>query len=74
MELVCGDPTHWQTNIFAPQKTDKETIFGVFGGVESFADKSDKLNSLHNYTIDWSEDRIIWSVDGKAKRTLKPCT
>lgn len=27
---------------------------------------------MHEYAIDWTEERIVWSVDGKAVRTIKP--
>ena len=73
VELVCGDPHHWQTNIFAPQKTDTEILYGVFGGTHGYSPSSGSVTGWHKYTIDWNADRIIWSVDGKTVRTLKPC-
>lgn len=72
MELVCGDPHHWQTNVYAPQKEDKQPLWGVFGDIENFADKTASVTTLHNYTVDWNADRIIWRVDGTTVRTLTP--
>ena len=37
--------------------------------LKDFAEKS-KVDQTHVYTIDWSEDRIIWSVDGSTMRTI----
>ena len=71
VELVCGDPTHWQTNVYAPSPKDTQPLWGVFGQTHSVGHDS-SIQSLHNYTIDWSEDRIIWSVDGHSVRTLTP--
>lgn len=34
-------------------------------------DTSDTRVNVHTYTIDWSEDSVIWSIDGKEMRTLK---
>lgn len=70
IELVGGDASHWQSNIYAPAPTDTEPLWGVFGQVEDYADGS--VGEMHSYTIDWTEDRIVWSVDGKAVRTIKP--
>lgn len=74
VELVGGDPAHWQTNIFAPSTKDKGPLWGVFSGVEEVSAKSSKvqsdITSLHKYTIDWTEQRIVWSVDDTVVRTL----
>jgi len=72
VELVCGDPHHWQTNVYAPQKQDKQPLWGVFGDIENFADQTASVTTLHNYTVDWNADRIIWRVDGTTVRTLTP--
>lgn len=34
------------------------------------ADASESIIDFHLYSIDWSIDRIVWSVDGKSVRTL----
>lgn len=73
IELVGGDPTSWQTNIFAPAPQDKEPLWGVFGTIEDLLHPS-KIDEFHKYMIDWNEERIIWSVDGKVVRTLKKGT
>lgn len=64
---------HRQTNIFAPQPHEKEPLYGVFGGLESFPSSSNTINSLHTYTVDWNSERIIWSVDGHHVRTIQKC-
>lgn len=38
--------------------------------MEDLLDAS-KIDDVHKYMIDWNEDRICWSVDGKVVRTLK---
>lgn len=70
IELVGGDPKAWQTNVFAPAPQDQEPLWGVFGTVEDLLHPS-TIDQFHKYTIDWNADRIIWSVDGTAVRTLK---
>ncbi|KAF8310079.1 glycoside hydrolase, partial [Clavulina sp. PMI_390] len=62
IELLGGDPTHWQTNIFAPQPGDTKPLYGVFGGLEPFSPGGDSLETFHTYTIDWNANRIIWVI------------
>ena len=69
VELVGGDPSHWQTNVFTQNPKDKEPLYGVFGEIEDYT-RDPFLEDVHKYTIDWNKDRIIWSVDGSAVRTL----
>ncbi|KAI0342971.1 concanavalin A-like lectin/glucanase [Trametopsis cervina] len=73
IELLGGDPKHWQTNIFAASPKDKEPLWGVFGEIQDFTNWKSSVSYTHNYTIDWNADRIIWSVDGSAVRTLHRC-
>lgn len=73
IELLGGDPAHWQTNVFAPSPRDTQPLWGVFGSVEdvpagTMSDAS--IHDFHKYSIDWSADRIVWAVDGKTVRTL----
>ena len=70
MELLGGDLKHWQTNVYAPSPKDTQPLWGVFGKVHDVT-KPPSVVEFHNYTIDWNEERIVWSVDGKATRTLK---
>ena len=72
VELLGGDPKHWQTNVYAPRPDDTQPLWGVFGEIENVGSGS-TVSEFHNYTIDWSFDRIEWSVDGRAVRTLTPC-
>lgn len=70
-EILGGDPTHWQTNVFRPAPGETEPLYGIFGGVHSYANGG-TTGGLHTYVIDWSPERIIWSVDGTPVRTLTP--
>lgn len=69
VELLGGDPTHWQTNVFTLSSKDKEPLYGVLGWMTGLPQKS-KISKTHNYTIDWNAERIVWSLDGKQTRTL----
>ncbi|KAH9941497.1 concanavalin A-like lectin/glucanase domain-containing protein [Amylocystis lapponica] len=69
VELVGGDPKHWQTNVFASSPKDKQPLWGVFGEIEDYANKG-TVEEEHAYAVDWNDERIIWSVDGEEVRTL----
>ncbi|KAI0351873.1 concanavalin A-like lectin/glucanase [Trametes cingulata] len=71
VELVGGDPQHWQTNVFAPAAQDKQPLYGVFGEIEDYAHAPKNVKETHSYTIDWNAERIQWSVDGSVVRTLR---
>lgn len=51
---------------------DQEPLWGVFGEIEDYA-KRGAVSETHRYTIDWNEERIVWSVDEVNKRTLRKC-
>lgn len=68
VELLGGDPAHWQTNVYAPSPRDKGPLWGVFGEIEDYPTGSVKQD--HKYTVDWNAERIVWSVDGQAVRTV----
>lgn len=72
VEILGGDPSHWQSNIFTTSPKDQQPLWGVFGEIEDFPKKT-KIDQTHTYTIDWNEDRIIWSVDGSTTRTIHKC-
>ncbi|MBW0465999.1 hypothetical protein O181_005714 [Austropuccinia psidii MF-1] len=71
VEILGGDPTHWQTNVFRPAPKETEPLYGVFGGVESYP-KNGVVGQTHTYVVDWSPKQIVWSVDGQVVRTLTP--
>lgn len=103
IELLGGDPHHWQvsvdyslrnrimiivktpsntcaaspllqTNIFAPQPSETQPLYDVFGGLESYGSSSkNSVNDMHTYSIDWNAERIIWGVDGRQVRTIAKC-
>lgn len=72
VEILGGDPSHWQSNVFTTSPADQEPLWGVFGEIEDYSKKA-SVTQLHRYTIDWNEDRIVWSVDGEEMRTLQKC-
>lgn len=49
---------------------EKEPLYGVLSEIEKYPKKS-TIAKAHNYTIDWNEQRIIWSLDGQEVRTLE---
>ncbi|KAI0070047.1 glycoside hydrolase [Panus rudis PR-1116 ss-1] len=71
IELLGGDPEHWQSNVFTMGPKDQEPLYGVFGGLENYPQKPKRVDEVHRYTIDWNADRIIWSVDDTPVRTLR---
>lgn len=71
IEMLGGDPSHWQTNVFVPAPKDKEPLYGVFGSIEDVPGAKPSIQDFHQYTIDWDAKKIEWSVDGKTVRTLK---
>ncbi|GLB41786.1 putative glycosyl hydrolases family 16 [Lyophyllum shimeji] len=71
VELLGGDPAHWQTNMFAPRPSDLLPLWGVFGSTEDVPEGKPTIADMHTYTIDWNEDRITWGIDGNTVRTLK---
>ena len=75
VELLGADPKHWQTNVYAPSPSDTKPLWGVFGSVEDFPSTfRASVGDRHLYTIDWSAERVQWSVDGHVLRTLTPGT
>lgn len=70
IELLGGDASHWQTNVFTTNPHDKEPLWGVFGEIEDYPKKK-TIDQYHRYTIDWNEDRIVWSVNDVEVRTLR---
>jgi len=71
IEILGGDPKHWQTNVFRPAPGETEPLYGVFGGVHIYPGATTTANT-HTYTVDWSPSGITWLVDGRPVRTLTP--
>ncbi|KAL0953714.1 hypothetical protein HGRIS_004906 [Hohenbuehelia grisea] len=76
LEFLGSDPTHWQTNVFAPAPEDTTPLYGVLSSIEDIPqsrnDRRGTITEPHAYTIDWNADRIIWSIDGQPVRQLTP--
>ncbi|KAF8892059.1 glycoside hydrolase family 16 protein [Infundibulicybe gibba] len=70
IEILGGDPSHWQTNLFAPPSTNSRSMYGVFSSRQGFHEPGQNIAELHKYTIDWNQDRITWAVDGEVKQTI----
>ena len=71
IEILGSDSHHWQTNVFVPSEEDSDPHYGELSSIEPL---SDTISKSHKYTIDWSAERITWSVDGKLSRTLRKGT
>ncbi|CAK7240069.1 MAG: hypothetical protein STHCBS139747_001506 [Sporothrix thermara] len=62
-EWLGGDTTEVQTNYFS--KGDDSTFDrGGSSSVDS------PQTSFHTYTVDWSPEAVVWSIDGTVVRTL----
>lgn len=57
LELLGGDPTHFQTNIFQVNKGEKGPLYGVFGKTSGYA-SGGTVGQTHAYTIDWSPSSV----------------
>ena len=61
-EWLGSDPGQVQTNYYRMGKPDHtKATFVNFGGHQ---------DDFHTYTIDWTDKRITWSIDGNNVRTL----
>ncbi|KAJ1958603.1 putative glycosidase CRH2, partial [Dipsacomyces acuminosporus] len=63
-EFVGLSPNQVQTNYYFNNVLDYTKMVPYELGASTAAD-------FHDYTIDWSKDAIVWSVDGKVIRTVK---
>jgi beta-glucanase (GH16 family) len=64
-EFLGSNTTHALTNYFGKGNItafDRGKDFGM----------SPPQDDFHNYTIDWTKERIEWYLDGKLLRTLLP--
>ncbi|PIL25480.1 hypothetical protein GSI_13370 [Ganoderma sinense ZZ0214-1] len=71
IELVGGLATQWQTNIFAPAPFETKPLYKTFSSLQDYPHGPKTVEGTHSYTIDWSPERIVWSVDGSDVRTLR---
>ncbi|KAI1785812.1 glycoside hydrolase [Ganoderma leucocontextum] len=71
IELIGGRPTQWQTNIFAPAPSETKPLYKTFSSLQDYPHGPKTVQGMHSYTIDWSPERIVWSVDGSEVRTLR---
>lgn len=66
IEFLGGDDTQFQSNYFSKGDTtsyDRGEYHTVLG--------DSPQSGFHNYTIDWTEEKCVWYLDGEAVRTLK---
>ncbi|KKY15707.1 putative cell wall glucanase [Phaeomoniella chlamydospora] len=62
-EFLGGNHTTVQTNYFGKGDTSSYDR-AIYYSVE------DPMDGYHNYTVDWTSDRLNWMVDGEILRTL----
>ena len=62
-EWLGADNTQAQTNYFGKGQT---TTYNR----GAFSPNPNNQDGFHTYTIDWTADQIVWSIDGTAVRTL----
>lgn len=46
-------------------------MWGTFGQVHTIGYGA-HITGAHNYTIDWTEERIEWSINNRVVRTVTP--
>ncbi|KAG7192335.1 transglycosylase [Scheffersomyces spartinae] len=64
IELFGGDPYEYQSNFFLKGNT------ATYDRGRYHHTSSSPLLNFHTYTIEWTEDQITWTCDGKLDRTL----
>lgn len=64
-EWLGGDDTQVQSNYFGKGQTSTGYNRGAFHGAPNNHD------SFNTYSIDWTADQIVWSVNGNTVRVLK---
>lgn len=63
-EFMGGNTTHAETNYFGKGNQT------VFDRAFYYPVSSNIQENFHNYTVDWTAERLIWIIDGVAVRTL----
>jgi|SRR5579862_1806303 len=61
-EFVGKDLETGQTNIYWQ-------ALPYYGNSANITNITDTFTDWHTYSVDWTPDQIVWSVDGVAKRT-----
>jgi len=64
-EFLGGDGNNVQTNYFGKGDTS------VYNREATFA-AANNNQKFHTYTIDWTQDHVVWAIDGTTVRTLTP--
>lgn len=67
-EWLGGDNAQVQSNYFGKGQTVTGYNRGAFHGATNNHDQ------FRTYSIDWSADQIVWSIDGQTVRVLTPAT
>ncbi|KAJ9618374.1 transglycosylase [Knufia peltigerae] len=63
-EWLGGDDTQAQSNYFGKGQTTTGYNRGAFHGAPNNHDE------FHTYSIDWTADQIVWSIDGTTVRAM----
>ncbi|OBA28767.1 hypothetical protein HANVADRAFT_46964 [Hanseniaspora valbyensis NRRL Y-1626] len=66
LEWVGTDTTHVQSNYYSKGNTTTYDR-AEYNSLESNADL---FTSVHNYTVDWTNEHVKWYIDGELVRTL----
>ncbi|KAL6926077.1 hypothetical protein ACO0SA_002643 [Hanseniaspora valbyensis] len=66
LEWVGTDTTHVQSNYYSKGNTTTYDR-AEYNSLESDADL---FTSVHNYTVDWTNEHVKWYIDGELVRTL----
>ncbi|EKG16816.1 Glycoside hydrolase family 16 [Macrophomina phaseolina MS6] len=64
IEWIGGNNTHWQSNYFGKGNTTTYDR-AIWHPID------DPQNRFHNYTIEWTQEKLEWWVDDELIRTLK---
>ncbi|KAK1723084.1 concanavalin A-like lectin/glucanase domain-containing protein [Colletotrichum acutatum] len=64
-EFVGADQTHVQTNFYALGVND-------YTRARYYEVPFNPMTSFHTYTIEWTKESIVFSIDGKVYRTATP--
>ena len=65
LEWIGGNNSYYQTNYYGKGNTSDSYLRAEWFPVDNPQD------DFHNYTLDWSQEQLVWYVDSQVVRTLK---
>jgi hypothetical protein len=69
IEILGSDPSHFQTNIFTPTPEDPDPHYATLFSIQPVP--GGDVTKRHEYTVEWTEDRIVWGVDGREVKVVE---